>query len=109
VNLTFLSATSAFVGLATMVVLFPVPGYIAKKVRDVQVQRMKMVQSYLKCLSFFLSDFLFIKFKVDARVQDVTEGILHTTMIFHSNADVRAFFVYSCQCPTNDQAFRVGT
>ena len=42
-NLTFLSATSAFVGLATMVVLFPVPGYIAKKVRDVQVQRMKMV------------------------------------------------------------------
>jgi hypothetical protein len=77
-----------------MVVLFPVPGYIAKKVRDVQVQRMKMVRSYLKCLSFFFSDFPF-KFKMDARVQDVTEGILHTTMIFHLNADGRAFLQLS--------------
>ena len=58
-NLIFLSATSAFVGLATMVVLFPVPGYIAKKVRDVQVQRMKMVLSYLKCLLFFLTVIFF--------------------------------------------------
>ena len=50
-----LSAISAFVGLATMAVLFPIPGYIAKKVRDVQVQRMKMVRSYPKCLLLFLT------------------------------------------------------
>ena len=55
-NLTLcLSATSAFVGLATMVVLFPVPGYIAKKIRDVQVQKMKMVWLYPKCLLLFLT------------------------------------------------------
>ena len=81
-NLTFLPAASAFVGLATMVILFPVPGYIAKKVRDVQVQRMKMVLSCLMFL-FFLTDILF-KFKMDARVQDVTEGLFYATVIFHS-------------------------
>ena len=43
-NLPFYVPQSAFVGLATMVALFPVPGYIAKKVRDVQVQRMKVVR-----------------------------------------------------------------
>ena len=69
-----------------MVVLFPLPGYIAKKVRDVQVQRMKMVLSYLKYLLFSRTDILF-KFKMDARVQDVTEGILQATVIFHSDAD----------------------
>ena len=74
-----------------MVVLFPVPGYIAKKVQDVQVLRMKMVLSHLKCLLFFLTDILF-EFKMDARVHDVTEGILHATVIFHSDADGRALY-----------------
>jgi hypothetical protein len=76
-----------------MVVLFPVPGYIAKKVRDVQVQRMKMVRSYLKCLLFFSTDILFQIQKMDARVQDVTEGILHATMIFYSDTDGRALYL----------------
>ena len=67
-----------------MVLLFPVPGYIAKKVRDVQVQRMKMVLSYLM-FPFFVTD-IFFKLKTDARVQDVTEGMLHA---FHSDADGR--------------------
>ena len=74
-----------------MVVMFPISGYIAKKVRDVQVQRMKMVLSYLKCLLLFLTDILF-NFKMDARVQDVTEGIMHTTMVFHSDADDLALY-----------------
>ena len=69
-----------------MVVLFPVPGYIAKKIRDVQVQKMKMVWLYLKYLLLFIP----FEFKMDARIQDVTEGILHTTMVFHSDADVLA-------------------
>ena len=42
-----------------MIVLFPLPGYIAKMVRDVQVQRMKVVLSYLKCLLFFMADNFF--------------------------------------------------
>ena len=69
-----------------MIALFPVPGYIAKKVRDVQVQRMKMVLSYLMFL-FFMNVILFFKFKTDARVQDVMEGMLHAAMIFYSDAD----------------------
>ena len=67
-----------------MIIVFPVPGYIAKKVRDVQVQRMKMVQSHLMFL--LLTDILF-KFKMDARVQDVTEGMFHANMIFDSDGD----------------------
>lgn len=44
---------SAFVGLATIVVLLPVPGYIAKQVQQVQKTRLT---------------------KSDARVQSITEG-----------------------------------
>ncbi|KAH7903537.1 ABC transporter type 1, transmembrane domain-containing protein [Hygrophoropsis aurantiaca] len=44
---------SALVGLATMVVLFPIPGYVARKLQTVQVEKMK---------------------KTDARVQTVTEN-----------------------------------
>ncbi|KAF8799457.1 multidrug resistance-associated ABC transporter [Phlegmacium glaucopus] len=51
---------SAFVGLVTMLLLYPVPGYIAKRSQDVQVQRMKMM---------------------DARVQDVTEVVKVLRMI----------------------------
>ncbi|KAF8811726.1 hypothetical protein BYT27DRAFT_7160557 [Phlegmacium glaucopus] len=51
---------SAFVGLTAMLLLFPIPGYIAKKVQDAQVQRMKMT---------------------DARVQDVTEAVNVIRMI----------------------------
>ena len=35
---------------------------------------------------FFLTEILF-KFKTDARVQDVTEGIFHLSMIFRSDTD----------------------
>ena len=64
-----------------MVILFPVPGYLAKKVQDVQVQKMKMVLSYL-VFSFILTDII-SNFKTDARVQDVTEGTSHAIMVFH--------------------------
>ncbi|KAF8963040.1 hypothetical protein BDZ97DRAFT_1758980 [Flammula alnicola] len=51
---------SAFVGLASMILLFPLPGYIAKLVQDVQRTRIKMT---------------------DARVQDVTEAVNVLRMI----------------------------
>lgn len=44
---------SAFVGLAIMLLLFPIPGYVAKQIQGVQVARLK---------------------KTDARVQTVTES-----------------------------------
>ncbi|KAF8816580.1 P-loop containing nucleoside triphosphate hydrolase protein [Phlegmacium glaucopus] len=51
---------SAFVGLTTMFVMFPIPGYIGKKAQDAQVQRMK---------------------STDARVQNVTEAVNVIRMI----------------------------
>ena len=67
-----------------MIILFPLPGYIAKRVQDVQVKRMEKVLSHLMFL--LLTDILF-KFKMDARVQDVTEGMFHANMIFDSDGD----------------------
>ncbi|KAH7903194.1 ABC transporter type 1, transmembrane domain-containing protein [Hygrophoropsis aurantiaca] len=51
---------SALVGLATMVALFPIPGYVARKLQKVQVEKMK---------------------KTDARVQTVTETMNVLRMI----------------------------
>ncbi|KAF7306582.1 ATP-binding cassette transporter [Mycena indigotica] len=51
---------SAFVGMAVMVLLFPVPGYVAQKIQYVQQQRLK---------------------KTDARVQVVTETMNVLRMI----------------------------
>jgi hypothetical protein len=36
-------AFSAFVGLVTMLLLFPIPGYVAGVIQKVQVTRMKKV------------------------------------------------------------------
>ena len=36
---------SAFVGMLAMVLLFPVPGYVASMIQGVQTERMKKVQS----------------------------------------------------------------
>ncbi|KAF9015463.1 ATP-binding cassette transporter [Cyathus striatus] len=54
---------SAFVGLAVILILFPAPGYVAKLVQDVQVQRMK---------------------KTDGRVETVTEtmNVLRMVKLF---------------------------
>ena len=70
-----------------MTILFPVPGYIAKMVRDVQVQRMQMVPLYPAFLFLILTVLFFLKLKTDSRVQDVTEGTLHAIVIFHSDVD----------------------
>ncbi|KAG6891082.1 hypothetical protein C0995_014172 [Termitomyces sp. Mi166 len=51
---------SAFVGLVSIVMLFPIPGYVAKRVQDVQVVRLKAT---------------------DARVQTVTETMNVLRMI----------------------------
>lgn len=62
---------SAFVGLLVMVLLFPIPGYVAKMIQGVQETRMKKV-----CILLFYSEgfCLFNKRQTDARVQSVTES-----------------------------------
>lgn len=35
---------STFVGFGVMLALLPVPGWVAKKIRQVQVEKMKMVR-----------------------------------------------------------------
>lgn len=47
--------SSALVGLATILLMFPIPGYVAKRIQHVQVIRLKAT---------------------DARVQHVTESML---------------------------------
>lgn len=42
---------SAFVGLSSMVLLFPIPGYVAKMIQGVQITRMKMVCT---CILYWL-------------------------------------------------------
>ncbi|KAI0650859.1 multidrug resistance-associated ABC transporter [Trametes meyenii] len=51
---------SAFVGLAAMILLFPIPGYVASKIQGVQTEKMK---------------------KTDSRVQEVTETMSVIRMI----------------------------
>jgi len=58
-----------------MIVLFPIPGYVAKLVQEVQRTRMKQVIYVYYCSRSVgqFSDRNFI-LQTDARVQDVTEG-----------------------------------
>ncbi|KAF9500349.1 P-loop containing nucleoside triphosphate hydrolase protein [Pleurotus eryngii] len=58
--LYFVLGWSAFVGLASMVLLFPLPGYVASRLQGVQQQQMK---------------------STDARVQNVTEALSVARMI----------------------------
>ena len=42
---------SAFVGMLAMVLLFPVPGYVASMIQGVQTERMKKVRVAFGCCS----------------------------------------------------------
>jgi len=63
--------SSAFVGLAVMVILFPVPGYVAKMIQSVQKEKMDKVS-----LDFtsFIPMWCLSQPQTDARVQTVTES-----------------------------------
>ena len=88
-----------------MVILFPVPGYLAKKVQDVQVQKMKMVLSFL-VISFILTHIYF-------ELQDGCSSARCYRRFIACNHGLSprwlSFYVYSRQCPADDQAFWVGT
>ncbi len=73
----------AFVGLATIVVLLPVPGYIAKQVQRVQKTRLT---------------------KSDARVQSITEGKqTPNRFVIHNSSRSDSY-----ECHQNGQAIRLG-
>ena len=63
-------ATSAFVGLAIIVILLPAPGKMSSLIHDAEVERMKRVS--LRPL--FLGVHLNAHPQTDARVQTITEG-----------------------------------
>ena len=60
-------------------------------VQDVQVQRMKMVLVAYSVLLPYPTN-VHLKFKMDARVQDVTEGTPYTMTVLHSDVDVWALY-----------------
>lgn len=76
--------TSAFAGMAVMVLLFPLPGWVASKVQTIQVEKMK---------------------KTDIRVQSVTEcgQFLQRHMV-----DIRLIVFLSYECHPHDQTLRLG-
>lgn len=62
---------SAFVGLSAIVILFPVPGYVAKLIQTVQKERMQKVCIYTPVIS---GSPLTFRPQTDARVESVTES-----------------------------------
>jgi hypothetical protein len=82
--LTILVKYSAFVGLATILLLFPAPGYVAKRIQGVQEFRLKAT---------------------DARVQTVTEsGLQPIARCSH----LTAIISNSYECIAHDQVVRMG-
>jgi hypothetical protein len=68
-----------------MLIMFPVPGFIAKLVQDVQRNRLK---------------------RTDARVQTVTESESYLQV---RSLEVLTDFRPSFECPTHDKTLRMGT
>lgn len=75
---------SAFVGLGVIIIMFPIPGYLAKVVQDVQGATLK---------------------KTDARVQAVSESSFYDMCIYSRELTC----IYSCQRPSHDQTLWLGT
>ncbi|CDO77193.1 hypothetical protein BN946_scf184747.g6 [Trametes cinnabarina] len=69
---------SAFVGLAAMILLFPIPGYVASMIQGVQTEKMKKVDKPALVLA---TSMLTPILQTDARVQDVTETLNVIRMI----------------------------
>ncbi|TFK30740.1 ATP-binding cassette transporter [Coprinopsis marcescibilis] len=72
---------SSFVGLAVMVLLFPLPGYVAKLVQDVQVIRLKKTDARVETVSEAMNVLRMIKMfgwerKMDERIAEKRENEL---------------------------------
>ncbi|KDR74315.1 hypothetical protein GALMADRAFT_250126 [Galerina marginata CBS 339.88] len=65
---------SAFVGIAVMIMLLPAPGYVAKKMRQAQVEKMKLTDSRVQVVSEMVNVLRMVKLfgwerKMSERVQ----------------------------------------
>ena len=69
------SSGSALVGLATMLITLPVPGWIIKHIQGSQREKMQRVGVLAWPISHGTP--LIDAFQTDARVQSVTESALH--------------------------------
>lgn len=96
---------SALAGLASMLVLVPLPGYIAGRIQSIEKQKMKAVRFHGSTqttipLVFILS----LLVKTDARVQTVTESEVPSPLDSLACLRLR----HSDECREDDQAFRLG-
>ncbi|TRM65976.1 hypothetical protein BD626DRAFT_427540 [Schizophyllum amplum] len=69
---------SSLVGLATILLLFPVPGYVAKRIQDVQVARLKRTDTRVQTVTETMNVLRMIKlfgweYKMSERVGDKRE------------------------------------
>ncbi|TFK19880.1 ATP-binding cassette transporter [Coprinopsis marcescibilis] len=76
--LYYLLGWSAFVGLATMLVLFPVPGYMGKLIQDVQVVRSQKMDARVETVSEAMNVIRMIKIfgwgsKIEKRIAEKRE------------------------------------
>jgi hypothetical protein len=46
-NMYSCNVSSAFVGLAVIILMFPIPGYLAKVIQGAQVEKMKKVHTFV--------------------------------------------------------------
>jgi hypothetical protein len=82
IDTKYLESYSAFVGLTLILLLSPLPGYVAKHIQDVQFVRLK---------------------KTDARVQNIAESRLSSTQGIHDLLTNTHLFSYGCFA--HDQIF----
>lgn len=76
------SSFSAIVGMATMVVLFPVPGYIATKLQTIQNEKMKVSDSRVQVVTEIMNVIRMVKLfgwekKMDEKIAQKREEELY--------------------------------
>ncbi|KAH7883936.1 hypothetical protein F5I97DRAFT_2075294 [Phlebopus sp. FC_14] len=78
---------SAFVGLAVMIVLFPLPGLVAKKIQTVQMEKMRKTDARVQTVTETMNVLRMIKLfgweqKMEARISEKREAELEWTWKF---------------------------
>lgn len=72
---------SSFIGAITMVVLFPLPGWVANQMQYVEAEKLKQV-CFLLCMAKPIVSSERYAFQTDSRVQTVTESKLLAGPLF---------------------------
>ena len=96
---------SAIIGFASILILLPVPGYIATRMQTIQAKKMEQASTdaYSRAKLAHIMHF----FQTDARVEAVTESKSGHGYLLTSGS--RALAVRTSRwSPSHDQTFRMG-